>query len=546
MNTIRPTTSIPSVPSSTSTAQFATVQGVSPVLNRIAVGQIIEATIISQTAPNTFQVRTALGKFLLQSTLILPKGGTLILQLSSQTPFMQFQVNSVNGKNPLLKTKEEDLVKTNTSQKKWSPSTKLAVGKVLLATMVDHHSDPKQKFSQVSKGTSYPSASNNMISSEDKSTTIAKVRSFEDKSVKSSIINEPKISNVINDLKKLHVLGSQKNTTASTLKTQHNLLIGNKLNVKVIAIQQPDPTGADDTQTFLNNKKTISALSIGTNLKGTISGTTSTGQPIVQTKAGIFTLDTKTMIPLGSIISLEVTSAPSSSINETQDSLPVYEDFYRTQNWSALEQALQALEEIHPRSTHKFLNSIIPRPGTALISNIIFFLSAIKTGDLQSWIGEKTLRVIERHQPNIAQKIKEDFTVLSKKIEESQPGDWRIAVVPVNSGDEIQKIRLLLRQNEEDTNKEGTNHSRFIIDIQLSRIGRLQLDGLVRDEGNSFELIIRTDTHLADIIKNKIRTIFSETTKLTGVNGGINFQAAPANFVDIPENKDNKNIGLIV
>ena len=64
MSTIKPTTSTASLPSSPSTSTVATVQGTPPVLGRAAVGQVLEATIISQTAKNTFQVQTPLGKFL--------------------------------------------------------------------------------------------------------------------------------------------------------------------------------------------------------------------------------------------------------------------------------------------------------------------------------------------------------------------------------------------------------------------------------------------------------------------------------------------------
>ena len=57
MNTIRPATSTQSLPSATSTAPVAVVQGISPTIGRLTVGQLLEATVISQTAKNTFQVQ---------------------------------------------------------------------------------------------------------------------------------------------------------------------------------------------------------------------------------------------------------------------------------------------------------------------------------------------------------------------------------------------------------------------------------------------------------------------------------------------------------
>ena len=151
MSTIRPTTSTPSLVNPQNTTPVAIVQGAPSILVRISVGQILEATVISQTAKDTFQVQTPLGQFLLNSTLNLPKGGTLMLQLSSQSPFMQFHINSLNGENLKLKTKTEPKVTSNTSQKKWSPSTKLVEGKILLATLIGQLSGPQKISTQISK-----------------------------------------------------------------------------------------------------------------------------------------------------------------------------------------------------------------------------------------------------------------------------------------------------------------------------------------------------------------------------------------------------------
>jgi hypothetical protein len=113
-------------------------------------------------------------------------------------------------------------------------------------------------------------------------------------------------------------------------------------------------------------------------------------------------------------------------------------------------------------------------------------------------------------------------------------------------GAEIQQIRLLLRQNEEEPNEEATSDTRFVVDVDLSRLGRLQLDGLVRDKGKSLDLIVRSDAHLADTIQNDIRTIFLEAADSTGLKGGVNFQAAPADFIEISDPSSDHEVGLMV
>ena len=546
MSTIRPTTSTPSLVNPQNTTPVAIVQGAPSILGRISVGQILEATVISQTAKDTFQVQTPLGQFLLNSTLNLPKGGTLMLQLSSQSPFMQFHINSLNGENLKLKTKTEPKVTSNTSQKKWSPSTKLVEGKILLATLIGQLSGPQKISTQIFKENPILPTTTTTDSTEEAGAFLKKIGSTRGGSTKQSIINLNNISAVLKDLKPSQGLTSLKIKSVKNPKAPEEMLIGSKINVKVISIQPPDPNVTEAISSTFSKKNKHHSLSLGSNLKGVVSGTTGSGQPIIQTKVGFLNLSTQTNIPLGSTIFLEVTQGPSGPTSEAQLVSPFNEGLFRARKWPALEQTFQIIEEVHPRSTPKLINSIIPRPGVALISNVIFFLSALRAGDLHAWVGEKNLRIVERHQPYIASKMREDFTTLSKMVEEPQSGDWRVALIPINSGDEIQQMRLLLRQNEDEKNKGNTKHTRFIIDVVLSKLGRLQLDGLVGEGDSSLELIIRSDSHLAELIQNNIRTIFIEAIASSGIRGGVNFQASPANFVDIPDPEVANNVGLEV
>jgi hypothetical protein len=341
-------------------------------------------------------------------------------------------------------------------------------------------------------------------------------------------------------------LRGPKVASTSATKALGHLQVGSQLGVKVTGIQLPNLAAATTTPASLNSKTNKPILSAGANLKGAVTGSTPSGHPIIQTKLGVFVLATHTSVPRGTTISLDVVTAPKVPVRETQTTSTLNESLFRSRKWPALEQALQALEEVRPGRSQKLIDSIIPRPGASLTSSMILFLSALKSGDLQSWIGEKVLRLIERNQPNLSSRIREDFTNLSRIVEEPAPGDWRVALIPINSGDEIQQIRLLLRQNEEETDEENSSDTRFVIDIRLSQFGRLQMDGLVRNKGKSLDLIIRSDTHLADSIKNDIRTIFRESADLSSLKGGINFQAAPADFINISDPSNVQDVGLIV
>jgi len=111
-------------------------------------------------------------------------------------------------------------------------------------------------------------------------------------------------------------------------------------------------------------------------------------------------------------------------------------------------------------------------------------------------------------------------------------------MIPFLNGDEIDPLRLSLRHGGEDADEGDTENrgqgTRFVIDLDLSHIGRFQLDGLVQQGEKRMDLIVRTEDKLQQTIENGIRSIFQEAVDVTGINGGIVFQAAPPNFTEVP------------
>tara|TARA_Y100000589_G_scaffold199657_1_gene188464 strand:+ start:275 stop:634 length:360 start_codon:yes stop_codon:yes gene_type:complete len=104
------------------------------------------------------------------------------------------------------------------------------------------------------------------------------------------------------------------------------------------------------------------------------------------------------------------------------------------------------------------------------------------------------------------------------------------------NGAEIQQIQVLLRRiggDEEDEEENAEPGIRFIIDVDLTHMGRVQLDGIVHDSQTRFDLVIRSKHRMNDSVQNDIRTIFEDAQELTGTTGGLRFQAAPPKFIDV-------------
>ena len=194
------------------------------------------------------------------------------------------------------------------------------------------------------------------------------------------------------------------------------------------------------------------------------------------------------------------------------------------------------------------VTSVLPRADTQLAASILFFIAALRGGDVSGWLGNDALRVLQRDRPNLTSRLRDEFREIGSMASKPMAGDWRIALIPFFSGSDIEQARLFLRPygGDDPDNDGAPKGTRFIIDVDLSRFSRLQLDGLVRDEHKRLDLIVRSEQPLPTEMQNDIRTIFREANELTGIEGGLTFQAAPPNFVEVlPDEDDEEGSDLI-
>jgi len=287
-------------------------------------------------------------------------------------------------------------------------------------------------------------------------------------------------------------------------------------------------------------------------MTGVVIGRSALGQSVVQTHAGPIAVSTPTPIPAGTTITFQVEAPLPDSAPEIARAVAskAGQVILGTRSWPEAEEAVKTLSETHPTVAQHLINSLIPRPGASLSSQILFFIAALRGGDIRGWVGDAPIRALQRLRPELATKLRDDFGTIAKLSDDSSISEWRAYPVPLLNGAEIDLIQFFVRRNlEEDENEEADEDqgTRFVVDVELSRLGRLQLDGLIHDKHKRFDLIVRTDHRLPADVQNGIREIFSQTGEWTGTEGGVTFQAAPPNFVElIPAVDADGDIGLLV
>jgi hypothetical protein len=256
-------------------------------------------------------------------------------------------------------------------------------------------------------------------------------------------------------------------------------------------------------------------------LSGAVTGVDGGGRTLVETPAGRLMLHLKAQLPAGSRLEFTWAAAPSAEATARLTPGPAT----LVHGWPALDEALQTLAGANAPPGALPLPHV-PQPGGAMTSNLLFFLSALSAGDLASWLGRAALEALAtRGRGDLAARLVQEFGQLGR-LAEAAGDDWRFLPIPIYDGQQVQQIRLFLRQRrgQGEAGEGGEEATRFIVEVELSRLGDLQLDGLVRVQ--RFDLILRTRTALPQVMRDDITAIFREASEIGGYRGQIAFQAS--------------------
>lgn len=267
-------------------------------------------------------------------------------------------------------------------------------------------------------------------------------------------------------------------------------------------------------------------------LSGIVAANSASGHPLVQTDAGLIALGSRTDFPPGTALTFELV-AQTAGIGQGPAPLS------RAGIWSGMEQAITQLAQSEPEAARQILD-MLPQLGPRFAANMAIMMSALKAGSLRDWLGETNVKSLEKGVGKAGVKqLSKDFEEAGAKSRgPSRAGAWQAASLPFYNGAAIEMIRLYVRPpppdpDEQKESQGGGPGTRFLVNIELSQIGAFQMDGLLRSP-RRFDLVIRTHSALPETWRHDIGGIFAQACDLTGVKGGVSFQATP-NLVEVPD-----------
>jgi hypothetical protein len=282
----------------------------------------------------------------------------------------------------------------------------------------------------------------------------------------------------------------------------------------------------------------VTATALGTNLSN---------QLVVKTSLGTLVLTTRAQLAPGSQLVLELVDRPAAGAEPRPTGAPESSTRIPVAEWTTLHKTVEALARIDAGAASRLIETTIPTPGPRLAANLLFLIAALRVGDIRGWLGDRTLHRLQRAgHGDLVSRLGDEVTRAGHLITDSPTGEWRSHPLPLFNGGEWHGLWLHLRNRdaEAEEGEETAGGSRFVLDFDLSRLGTMQLDGLVHLK--RFDLIVRTHEALPPEIRRDISGIFTDTLKQIGYAGVIGFQTAPEFTLASPEEKSDHGVGLMV
>ena len=280
-------------------------------------------------------------------------------------------------------------------------------------------------------------------------------------------------------------------------------------------------------------------------LQGVVVGTERGGETIVQTPLGTLKLFTSAPPPPGSTLRFEVVNVnnPTQASSGTQASAPgassgdsalkIMSSLSR--DWQSLSSIVAALQMADTEAASRLLNRVLPNTNQNLTQGVLFFLSALKGGDVRQWLGNRVGNAAEKAAGDAVRKLGGEMAAMRTMFVDASPEQpWQTMVLPLVQDEKLHTIRMHVREDFDDEGKQKQGGGqRFVVEVELTQLGEMQFDGFIRKAANAatrFDLVIRTRGALPEHMQQDIQTIFGKAAEATRFEGTVSFQENVSNF----------------
>ena len=272
-------------------------------------------------------------------------------------------------------------------------------------------------------------------------------------------------------------------------------------------------------------------------LQGKVISIAENGNVNIQTPLGAITVkpsQTETFI-VGKEVIIEL---PSNNPNTIQSAAPQsFNEIAKT--WSSLREIINIVQDKNQPITNTNLPQLDKSSNTEYQSKNNFVNSSLKlinsliSGNAKEVLGESTINNLQQSShSDLLQKFSQELTNIANNFNPpttNNEAKWQTIIMPFMFGNSLEQARISVKDDSKknkNSSDKTTGGVRFIVEVDLSELGGVQMDGLVRKQQSNtvFDLMLRTNTTFSPEDKAEITSIYNNIAEQTGFSGTIAFQ----------------------
>jgi hypothetical protein len=263
-------------------------------------------------------------------------------------------------------------------------------------------------------------------------------------------------------------------------------------------------------------------------MAGRIIGYTPSGNAVLHSPLGAIVLQGAMALPLGTELAVAVEPVlpmPAAALSSGSLSLPQLL-LSVARGWPSLADAIGLLRQNANDADALATLSRLPQAGPKLAAGLVAAMQAIRANDAEALLGALVAaRSGSAAREDTVRKVRQEFSQVATLSQERPGIDWRCCFIPVLDDGTIRQINLFYRRDRRKERKDSKDEkagTRFIVEVDMSKMGPFQFDGLVREK--QFDLMVRSHIALPQKFRKDIAELFHEALALGDYRGGLVFQ----------------------
>jgi hypothetical protein len=268
---------------------------------------------------------------------------------------------------------------------------------------------------------------------------------------------------------------------------------------------------------------TIPAQIVSVDENGTLNLQTPVGAVTVQAAA----LPALSSIAPGTAVLIELlAAAPEQTLTSTPASLSEI-----AASWQSLKDIVGLVNARNAPAASALLERL-PQLGPGFLSQSTTFIATLLQGDARKLLGEDTLDLLRQNgRLDLIEKFSGELANLGASFtaQGQRPvSGWQPLFLPFVYQETLQQARLYVKRDtpKKERGTKSSGDTRFVVEVDLTELGSLQMDGLVRKKEQStvFDLVIRSHHAFAPADQAEMLRIYVGAADLTGFKGTLAFQ----------------------